>query len=371
MKLQPGDKVKFLNTTGGGVVTKVLDSRMVLVADEDGFEVPTLISELVKIDPSDAGGRFFKEDFSTPVPVKQGKDQLPDQHEDQGNRTREEEEPGPDYLPPAVIRKRTSEDIFLAFVPHDQKWLITGSVDVFLINNTSYDVIYNLFHRTGPGHYTGVDYGSLFAGTRHLLATINRELLPHWTDGSLQFLFHKEQLEEVIPPFNSEFQIDGTKFLNEGSYRESTLVNARGIIIRIISLTRYLEENRPVPKDTPPPLLQDSRSIGKTEPPLIFHHQTEPRKAVVDLHIHELIEDPSNLQQAEILEFQKKYFIRCLDGARTHHFLKVVFIHGVGNGILRTVLIDHLKKTEGIEWFDAPMFAYGVGALEVSIPHNL
>ncbi len=104
--------------------------------------------------------------------------------------------------------------------------------------------------------------------------------------------------------------------------------------------------------------------------PVIFSHQTEPRKAVVDLHIHELIEDPSNLQHAEILEFQKNYFIRCLDAAMANNFLNVVFIHGVGNGILRNVLTDHLKKTEGIEWFDAPMALYGVGAIEVRIPHN-
>ncbi|MFH1297670.1 MAG: DUF2027 domain-containing protein [Bacteroidota bacterium] len=370
MKLQPGDQVKFLNTTGGGVVTKVLDSRMVLVADKDGFELPTLISELVKIDPTDAGARFFKEDFHTPVPVKKGKDQDLDQNENQESPINEEEEPGPDYLPPAVIRKRTSEDIFLAFVPHDQKWLITGLVDIFLINNTSFDIIYNLFHRTPQGRYHGVDYGSLFAGTRTLLATVDRESLTQWTIGSLQFLFHKEQLKEIIPPFNSEFQIEGKKFHKEGAYRESSLVNAKGIITRVVSLTSFLEENRPLLKNDQEPGHMQASSAMDLEPSVIFSHQTQTREAVVDLHIHELIEDPSNLEKSEILDVQKHYFIRCLDAAVANNFLNVVFIHGVGNGILRSVLIDHLKKTEGIEWFDAPMAMYGVGAIEVRIPHN-
>ncbi|NQV03606.1 MAG: DUF2027 domain-containing protein [Bacteroidia bacterium] len=364
MKLQAGDQVKYLNAIGGGVVTKVLDSRMVLVADQDGFEMPVLISELVKMDPTDTGGRFFKEEFQTPTAANQ---EMNFEGEDSSNQDDENE---PDYLDPRVIRNRKSEDIFLAFAPHDQKWLITGLMDLYLVNNTSFDIIYNLFHKAAQGNYKGVDYGSLFAGTRHLLATVNRESLSSWTEGSLQFLFHKEQLEEVIPPFNSDFKIDGTKFHKEGAYRESSLINEKGIIIKVLSLTSYLEENRPKSKETREPAPMPIASALKETGPVIFSHQTEPRKAVIDLHIHELIEDPSNLQKAEILEFQKNYFIRCLDAAIGNNFVNVVFIHGVGDGILRGVLIDHLKKTEGIEWFDAPMALYGVGAIEVRIPHN-
>ena len=42
-----GDRVNFLNNVGGGKVTKIIDSRMVMVEVEDGFEIPTLISEIV------------------------------------------------------------------------------------------------------------------------------------------------------------------------------------------------------------------------------------------------------------------------------------------------------------------------------------
>ena len=42
-----GDRVNFLSSTGGGKVTKIIDSRMVMVEVEDGFELPTLISDLV------------------------------------------------------------------------------------------------------------------------------------------------------------------------------------------------------------------------------------------------------------------------------------------------------------------------------------
>ncbi len=356
MKLKAGDKVKYLNATGGGVVTKVINSKMVMVSDQDGFEIPTLISELVKNVPGEVGARFFSEDFETP-PEKEYHDK---------QESEEEEELQREALDPRLIRNRTSEDIYLAYVPHDQKWLITGLVDIYLINNTSFDLIYNLFHRIARGHFKGIDYGSLFANTRYLLDTVSREDLDLWSDGSLQFLFHKEQLKRVLPPFNSDFRIEGKKFHNEGAYRESPLIREKGIIIKVVSLSDYLQEKEEAESDQVPSPV----SANKEDLPLIFSHQTELRKAEVDLHIHELIEDPSNLQKAEILEFQNTYFQKRLDEAIRHNFLNVVFIHGVGNGVLRDVLTGVLKKTEGIEFFDAPMVKYGAGAIEVRIPHN-
>lgn len=357
MSLKVGDRVKFLNSTGGGIVTRVLDSRMVHVTDEHGFELPTLISELVRIDPQDPGSRFFSgtwEPADTPLPAEENPVDPdtgdPKQHE----------------LPDSLIRNRKSEDIYLAFVPHDQKWLITGPVDVYLLNNTSCDVIYNLFHRNGSGRFEGVDYGSVFSGTKLLLNTVNREELTHWTNGYLQFLFHKEQTNRVLPPFNSEISIDGKKFYHEGSYKESALIQAKGLVIRILSVTEYLNQQDQSKHRTNTP------ADPATQPPAqgIFKHQVAFREAEIDLHIHELVEDPSNLDKSEILEFQKSYMIRSLEEAITNHFLKLTIIHGVGNGILRHAILEIIKNYEGIACFDAPMVTYGVGALEIRLPHN-
>mgnify|MGYP003186667867 CR=1 FL=1 len=40
MSIQIGDKVRFLNSVGGGVVRGFRGKDQVLVEDEDGFEVP-------------------------------------------------------------------------------------------------------------------------------------------------------------------------------------------------------------------------------------------------------------------------------------------------------------------------------------------
>ncbi len=66
MAIKVGDKVKFLNDTGGGVVRKIIDSRLVSVAIEGGFEIPVQASELLVIDSVDPGSRFFHESFEVP-----------------------------------------------------------------------------------------------------------------------------------------------------------------------------------------------------------------------------------------------------------------------------------------------------------------
>lgn len=350
--LNVGDKVKFLNTPGGGIVAKVLDSRMVSILIEEGFEIPTMISELIRIDPAEPAARFFEEHYNIGVTES----------------TEDQEEQGDDRLTPLpshISADRKSEDIYLAFVPHDQKWLISGQVDVFFINNSSFDILYNIFSKTPAGHYSGVDYGSIFPDSKLLIATINREQLTHWTEGCIQFLFHKEQCRDLLPPFNSEFRVDGKRFYKEGNYRENPVIRAKGIVVKVLSLTEYFlssggDANAPGGEAAP----------SAPVPSFIVRHQVAPREAVVDLHIHELVDDPANLEKSDILEFQKNYFLKCLDSAIAAHFMKVVFIHGIGNGILRANLVELLKKQEGIGYSDAPHAKYGAGALEIRIPHN-
>jgi hypothetical protein len=50
MRFYIGDKVGFLNEKGGGIVSKIINKKMVEVTVEDGFEFPYAISELILIE---------------------------------------------------------------------------------------------------------------------------------------------------------------------------------------------------------------------------------------------------------------------------------------------------------------------------------
>jgi dsDNA-specific endonuclease/ATPase MutS2 len=61
---------------------------------------------------------------------------------------------------------------------------------------------------------------------------------------------------------------------------------------------------------------------------------------------------------------------KCLNEAIIQGLSKIIFIHGVEQGILKSELIKELNKYQNIHYFDASMAKYGVGATEVYIGQN-
>ena len=90
MSNQIGDKVRFLNSVGGGVVRGFRGKDQVLVEDEDGFEVPALSKECVVV-----GGNDMQVHSSSrpkvPAPVGTPSPTKPEPNEEKVERTPEGE----------------------------------------------------------------------------------------------------------------------------------------------------------------------------------------------------------------------------------------------------------------------------------------
>lgn len=91
---------------------------------------------------------------------------------------------------------------------------------------------------------------------------------------------------------------------------------------------------------------------------------------VVDLHIHQLIPKSRGLNNFEILTIQLEEAKRQLNFAFSKKIQKIVFIHGVGEGVLRMELEFLLKRFDNLKFYDADYQKYGVGATEVYIFQN-
>jgi len=88
----------------------------------------------------------------------------------------------------------------------------------------------------------------------------------------------------------------------------------------------------------------------------------------VDLHIHELTDRRGNLLPGEMIQLQLEHFERMLRIAEEKKLPKVVFIHGVGQGVLRGEIRKMLTMYyPQCEFMDAPYHKYGYGATEVRI----
>ncbi|GAB2768441.1 Smr/MutS family protein [Salinimicrobium soli] len=90
----------------------------------------------------------------------------------------------------------------------------------------------------------------------------------------------------------------------------------------------------------------------------------------VDLHIEKLVPRTGGLSNYDILSIQTDTAKRQLEFAMKKRIQKVVFIHGVGEGVLRAELETLFHRYENIKWYDADYQKYGLGATEVYIFQN-
>ncbi len=91
----------------------------------------------------------------------------------------------------------------------------------------------------------------------------------------------------------------------------------------------------------------------------------------VDLHINQLIKSTRGMDNYDMLNLQLDTAKRQIDFAIQKRIQRVVFIHGVGEGVLRTELEYLLNRYDNLKFYDADYQKYGHGATEVYIFQNV
>ncbi|MDT0676321.1 Smr/MutS family protein [Autumnicola musiva] len=90
----------------------------------------------------------------------------------------------------------------------------------------------------------------------------------------------------------------------------------------------------------------------------------------VDLHIGKLTRSSKGLSNYEMLNLQVDTARRQLEFAVNKRIQKVVFIHGVGEGVLKAELDYLFGRYANVKFYDADFQKYGLGATEVYIFQN-
>ena len=91
----------------------------------------------------------------------------------------------------------------------------------------------------------------------------------------------------------------------------------------------------------------------------------------VDLHINQLVKSPKSMSNHDILTLQLDTARHKLDWAISKRIQKVVFIHGVGEGVLKIELEYLFGRYDNVKFYDANYQKYGLGATEVYIYQNV
>ncbi len=130
-----------------------------------------------------------------------------------------------------------------------------------------------------------------------------------------------------------------------------------------ISIKRKLSE---VPDDVIKEKEEPRKHISNKIPP----KQRNAPVMEVDLHIHKLVERSGGMSNYEMLNLQLETARRQLNFAISKRLQKIVFIHGVGEGVLREELYTLFRRYDNVKFYDADFQKYGLGATEVYIFQN-
>jgi hypothetical protein len=125
-------------------------------------------------------------------------------------------------------------------------------------------------------------------------------------------------------------------------------------------LSKYSDINNPLFNDK----LQDQKVKVSS-----FKKENNEVILEVDLHINQLIKSTTGMDNFEILSLQLETAKRKIEYAISKRISKIIFIHGVGEGVLKSEL-HYLFGRYPVRFYDASYKKYGLGATEVYVYQN-
>lgn len=342
MNVKIGDKVKFLNEKGQGIVTRIINKTTVGVTIEDGFEIPYSISDLV----SETDKKITSQDVNTAITLS----------------SENKKKPVQSIVSSTVEEKE--EGIYLGFSPENPKNVSGSDINVWLINHTAYSILFT-YSIWNNGDYQTLETGNIERFSSELVQTIKRRELNDHRNFKIDALFFKKTGYEHQYPISNVVKLKPIKLYKEHAFKENAFIQDPALLFDVCKLNDDPEPYMITEGKLSKILFQKSPALNKQKNSKPHASNNPANEMEIDLHIEELLEDYSNMSNAEIIKFQLSYFQNALDKAINEHFKKLIVIHGVGNGRLKQEVRNLIDSTGSLKYHDASYARYGFGATEI------
>ena len=401
-----GDKVQFLSDIGGGKIAGFQGKDIALVEDEDGFQIPTPISDLVVMSSGD------EYSSSKSVQKKSGvEDSVESADPDTFNMSVKakinafsadaiEDEEEYDAADREITYKAKVEErkggnvlnLYYAFVPEDVKNFSKSTFACYLINDSNYYVHYLYMSIEGQSFKLRGE-GELEPNTKIYIESFAPDQLNEIDRVRFQLLSFKRDKDFVAKPVcDVQFRIDKVKFYKLHTFQPSEFFDEPALLYPVVK-NDDVAQLKPVEADKLIYVEEDNSNAVKPKKgnlnnvsvneqaynklkgleKLNTSKHAQSKKSnddvlVVDLHADKLLETTVGMGTVDILNYQLDFFRRTLEENKHNKGRRIVFIHGKGEGVLRHAIVNELRyRYKNYPYQDASFQEYGYGATQVTI----
>lgn len=298
MQFKVGDKVIFKDENIEGFVTKIINDTTVEVTDNDGFGIPALIHQIIKIGVE-------------PTP--------------QSSEIKE--------IKSIQTHKASNfhQSIYLIAIPNLQNW------ELYILNNLNCKMWIQLYLRK-KGDW--VLQTSETIGTHSFAPMFNLKMneISDFKEVALVVLPMQLSQKELPDAQQYLLKVAPKKFMDKTEMQKIDFLNNNGLAfvfqkINSLSFTANdvydLEQNiksKPIaPKNT-------------------FNTLDDDLEDVKDLHIEKLHPQHETLNPFEILDYQIKAADRFITQAKRLNRKKIILIHGKGKGVLKNKIKELIEQ---------------------------
>jgi hypothetical protein len=328
-----GDRVRLIHFKQEGIITTFLPNNVIEVEIEDGFRIPVLQNEVTLIAMEET--IVFREKR----PRISMQDTTPEA--------------------PKVVGEI---GFFLVFIPINEKQLTVN-----LVNNTEIDILFTI-GELKDDNYGGIAAGHLRKKTFQKVEESNLDRFEKWSPLLIQALIFRAGFGTPKEPLMRKIVFNATSFFK--SKKKSPLLDKEGYVFQIDQQIESVKPEQMNAEKIKESMLSPNAPTEPTKEKVIEKITLPPKfkNREIDLHIEKLTDKADRMNAGEMLDLQLDTFEKQLDKAIFENVGEVIFIHGVGNGTLRTEIQRRLSKHKNVAYFqDAQKERFGYGATSAKI----
>jgi hypothetical protein len=241
--------------------------------------------------------------------------------------------------------------------------------EAYFINESNYYLYINFMYCENSG-WTSRFHGLIEPDTKIFMEEFEKSALNELENICFQMItFKKGRTFSLKNTLSVELRLDTVKFYKLHCFTKNDFFDEDALIVPLVVHDVPERQMLVSASDIQEAMYDRGKEERRIPQPATQKSKPADNKIEVDLHINQLVETTSGMSNTDMLNCQLSKFHEVMKANAGKKGQKIVFIHGKGEGVLRTAMEKELKTSykRQCRFQDASFREYGFGATLITI----